>query len=324
MIYTITLNPAVDRELTVDRFAYNSVLRATSWQVDYGGKGFNVSRMLLRLGAPSVALAFAGGKSGELLHDGLAALGITTSFVPVPDETRTNVSIVSETEDKYIKVNEPGPTITSAAQRAMLARIQALASPGDWWVLAGSLPPGVPANFYARIITLLREAGARPVLDSSGEPLRTGTQAAPELVKPNDVELRELTGMPTDTLPQILEAARAMQEVSLRQSTLAPAVVVSLGSRGALAVPPPDSDQDISLVHAPVITERNPTGAGDSLVAGLIWGLERQLPLAEALTWGVACGAAAASISGTGLGTREQVRALRQATRIEKLSTMPQ
>src|SRR5690606_30955360 len=111
MIYTITLNPAVDRELTVDRFAYNSVLRATSWQVDYGGKGFNVSRMLLRLGAPSVALAFAGGKSGELLHDGLAALGITTSFVPVPDETRTNVSIVSETEDKYIKVNEPGPTI---------------------------------------------------------------------------------------------------------------------------------------------------------------------------------------------------------------------
>src|SRR5690606_10827238 len=182
----------------VDRFAYNSVLRATSWQVDYGGKGFNVSRMLLRLGAPSVALAFAGGKSGELLHDGLAALGITTSFVPVPDETRTNVSIVSETEDKYIKVNEPGPTITSAAQRAMLARIQALASPGDWWVLAGSLPPGVPANFYARIITLLREAGARPVLDSSGEPLRAGTQAAPELVKPNDVELRELTGMPTD------------------------------------------------------------------------------------------------------------------------------
>jgi len=176
----------------------------------------------------------------------------------------------------------------------------------------------------ARIITLLREAGARPVLDSRGAPLRTGTQAAPELVKPNDVELRELTGMPTDTLSQILEAARAMQEVSLRQSTFAPAVVVSLGSRGALAVPPPDSDQDISLVHAPVITERNPTGAGDSLVAGLIWGLERQLPLAEALTWGVACGAAAASISGTGLGTREQVRALRQATRIEKLSTMPQ
>ena len=108
MIYTVTLNPAVDRELRVPAIEFDTVLRASAWRVDFGGKGFNVSRMLCALGAESVALGFAGGRAGELLRDGLHALGIATDFVWVPGETRTNVSIVSEAPPRYVKVNEPG------------------------------------------------------------------------------------------------------------------------------------------------------------------------------------------------------------------------
>lgn len=160
MIYTVTLNPAVDRELTVATLEYDTVLRATHWQVDCGGKGFNVARMLAALGLESVALAFAGGRSGELLRDGLQDLGITTDFVWVEGETRTNVSIVSQAHDHYIKVNEPGPTIAAARQAELLDKIRGLAREGDLWVLAGSLPPGVPPTIYADVIESLRACGA--------------------------------------------------------------------------------------------------------------------------------------------------------------------
>mgnify|MGYP001816904745 CR=1 FL=1 len=107
MIYTVTLNPAVDRELLVDKITFDTVLRARQWRADCGGKGFNVARMLQSLGTPSVALGFAAGKTGELLNDELRSLGIETDFVWVQGETRTNVSIVSADHCHYVKVNEP-------------------------------------------------------------------------------------------------------------------------------------------------------------------------------------------------------------------------
>lgn len=305
MIVTVTLNPAVDRELTIPDFTYNSVLRATAWQVDHGGKGFNVSRMLLSLGAPSVALAFAGGKSGELLHEGLSELGVETAFVWVEGETRTNVSIVNEKHDRYIKVNEPGPTIGDEAQDALIERVRQLAQPDSWWVLAGSLPPGVPANYYAQIGDVVHARGGSVVLDASGDALRAGCGAAPNIVKPNDVELEQLTGMPATSREEIIAAARRVQSLGPRH------VVVSLGKAGALAV----SEGDVWAVAAPHIEEQNPIGAGDSLVAGLVWALAEERPLADALRWGVACGAATAARSGTAVGRRADVEALyRQAS----------
>lgn len=172
MIYTLTLNPALDRELTVPAFAFDKVLRATAVRVDWGGKGFNVSRALTALGAESIALGFVGGVTGESLRVGLAELGIRTDFVQVAGETRTNVSIVTEDHTHYLKVNDPGPTITLAEQTALLQKIRAFAQPGDWWVLAGSLPPGVPANFYAQVIQLVQSAGGHAALDWLRLPLR--------------------------------------------------------------------------------------------------------------------------------------------------------
>jgi 1-phosphofructokinase family hexose kinase len=310
MIYTVTLNPAVDRELTVPEFEFNSVLRATAWQVDFGGKGFNVSRMLRSLGAPSTALAFTGGKSGELLRDGLVSLGIDTGFIWVEGETRTNVSIVNEVHDRYLKVNEPGPTIGAQAQAALLDEVRTRAAPGSWWVLAGSLPPGVPADYYAQITAAVREQGGQVVLDTSGAALQHGCAAGPALVKPNDHELQQLTGMPVASVDDIVAAAHAVR-------SMGPAhVVVSMGKAGALAV---DGD-GAWLIAAPRIAEQNPIGAGDSLVAGLVWALDRADSLAEALRWGVACGAATAASPGTAVGERAAVEQLYGQTSVQPLA----
>jgi 1-phosphofructokinase family hexose kinase len=300
MIYTLTLNPAVDRELTVPAIAFDTVLRASEWRVDFGGKGFNVSRMLMSLGTGSTALGFAGGRAGEMLRDGLESLGIQTDFVWVDGETRTNVSIVSERHDHYVKANEPGPTIAAADQEKLLAQIRRLAQPDDWWVLAGSLPPGVPATMYADIITILHVAGAKAILDTSGEALRHGCGARPFLAKPNDVEAGQLTGLPVQNRDEIAAAAQAVQATGVAN------VVVSLGKDGAMLA---DGAQTM-IVASPTIAERNPIGAGDSMVGGLTWGLSQGMEVAEALRWGIACGAATASREGTGVGSKTVVTAL--------------
>lgn len=295
MIFTLTLNPALDRELTVPAFAFDEVLRASRVQVDVGGKGFNVSRVLRALGTESVAMGFAGGRTGEALQDGLHALGIETEFVPIEGETRTNVSIVTPAGGRYLKVNEQGPTVSEGAQQRLLERVEARAQPGAWWVLAGSLPPGISPTYYATLIDRLQRRGAHVFLDTSGAALQQGLAARPFLSKPNEVELAELTGQPVSSADEAVRAVRTI--------TPPPRVIVSLGARGALLV---DGDR---AWHAtpPPIEARNPIGAGDSLVAGVVAALSRGEALPAALALGVACGTATASLSGTAVGTREQV-----------------
>lgn len=306
-IYTVTLNPAVDRELTVPAITFDTVLRATSWRVDYGGKGFNVSRMLHAFGTPSVALGFAGGRSGELLRDGLEGLGIATDFVWVTGETRTNVSIVTEAHDHYVKANEPGPTVSSGEQMALVSKVRRLVRPGDWWVLAGSLPPGVPATIYMPLVGAIQGGGAHAILDTSGDALAHGCAAHPYLAKPNDAEAGKMTGLPVDSPAQLAAAARAVQAAGVSK------VVISLGKRGALLY---DGEQTW-LAASPVIEERNPIGAGDSMVGGLVWALHHGEPLVAALRWGIACGAATASQDGTAVGSRELVEKLAARVQVE-------
>jgi len=308
-IYTVTLNPAVDRELTVPVIEYDCVLRASEWRVDFGGKGFNVSRMLKSLGKNSTALGFAGGKSGEILRDGLHSLGIHTDFVWVSGETRTNVSIVNENLDHYIKVNEPGPSISDAEQQALFEKITALAQPDDWWVLAGSLPPGVPVTLYNHLINIIQQAGAKAILDTSGEALTLGCRANPFLIKPNEFELHNLTNLPVDTHEQRLQAANVLHATGI------PHILLSMGKDGALLL----SDGKAYKLQSPTIKERNPIGAGDSMVGGLVWGLSQNLDIGEAARWGVACGAAAASLSGTAVGSFELVEELFNQTIIQRL-----
>jgi 1-phosphofructokinase family hexose kinase len=312
MIYTLTLNPAIDRELTVTEVQFDAVLSAVKSQVDFGGKGFNVSRLLKSMGMPSTALGFVGGRTGERLRSGLEALDIQTDFVWITGETRTNISIVTERHDHYIKVNEKGPLVDEAKQRELLDKIASTAAAGDWWVLAGSLPPGVPDSFYAQIIETLNERNAVTVLDTTGESLRLGCEAKPFLVKPNAEEAQKLTGLPVDTLPQIAIAAAELRNLGAQN------VVISLGKKGALL----QTMDESWLVRSPKIKEKNPIGAGDSMVGGLVWALTQGISLKEALGWGVASGAASASLSGTEVGSRLLIEELFSRVQYERLETV--
>ena len=309
MIFTVTLNPAVDRELTVDDIAFNTVLRAAEWRVDCGGKGFNVARMLKSLGASSTALGFAAGKSGELLQEKLRALGIETEFVWVAGETRTNVSIVSAENGKYVKVNEPGPAISKGDLDKLARQVSDRVQAGDWWVLAGSLPPGVPPTCYSDLIAIIRSAGARVFLDTSDDALRQSCAAGPQLVKPNAEEAQALTGLPVSTPQEIAAVGAAIQKMGPES------VVISMGDKGALLV----DGGNAWLASTPKIVERNPIGAGDSMVAGMVWGLSREEPMPDALCKGIACGAATAGQNGTAVGTLEQVNELLPKVRLTQI-----
>ncbi len=310
MIYTLTLNPAVDRELTVPAISFDTVLRAAKSQVDFGGKGFNVSRLLKGLGCDSTAVGFLGGKAGEILKEGLEGLGIGTDFTWVDGETRTNISIVTPAGGKYIKVNENGPTIAPEKQAELLEKIERLAQPGDWWVLAGSLPPGVPDSIYAQVVGLLNRCGAKTLLDTGGKPLLLGCQEKPFLVKPNTEEARVLTGLPMGSPVDVARAAAQIRAMGAQN------VIVSMGKAGALL----KTAQETWLAHTPTIMEKNPIGAGDSMVGGLVWALTLGFPLKEALAWGVASGAATASLGGTEVGSRSLIEELRMQVRIESLN----
>lgn len=309
MIFTVTLNPAVDRELTVDTISFDTVLRALDWQVDCGGKGFNVARMLKSLGISSMALGFAAGKSGEMLAEKLKALGIETDFIWVEGETRTNVSIVSAENGQYVKVNEPGPTITETDLGLLAKKIGERVVAGDWWVLAGSLPPGVPPTYYSELITIIQSAGAKVFLDTSDEALRQNCAAKPLLVKPNDEEAHELTGLPVGTKEEIAAVGAAI-------SAMGPAnVIISLGKKGAVLV----NDGQAWLAASPKIEAANPIGAGDSMVAGVVWGLSQGDSMQDALCKGIACGAATAGQKGTSVGSLEQVNQLLAEVQLQEV-----
>ena len=308
-IFTVTLNPAIDREFSVPVIAYDQVLRSRAQSIDFGGKGFNVSRMLKSLGTSSIAIGFVGGRSGELLTEGLHSLGIETDFVWIEGETRTNVSIKSTAENHYIKVNEPGPTITEIEQKLLIEKITSLSSPGDWWILAGSIPTGVSMNYYARMITIIKGKGAKVILDSSGKALAEGYRAHPFMIKPNNFELRDLSEMPVDSMTQIVSASKVLRDQGVKL------IVISLGDLGAVLL----SAKEAWLVKSPPIKEVNPTGAGDSLVGGMVWAFEKDFQLVDALRWGVACGAAAASLNGTAVGSYQDIKALFEKTEAQQL-----
>lgn len=310
MIVTLTPNPVLDRTLTVPHIQLDEVLRATSTRLDWGGKGFNVSRALKALGTESVAMAFAGGGTGQMLEQGLDILGIETDFVSVSGETRTNVVVVDQATGRHIKVNEAGPTISPQEHDELLQRIYQRVQPGDLWVLAGSLPPGLPASFYAKVIELLQGRGARAFLDTSGGPLRLGGAARPVLIKPNVAEAQEITGQQIDSPHDAFRAAGHFLSQGIE------IVALSMGAEGLVLA---TADEAV-WVKPPAVQVSNPTGAGDSLLAGIVWALQQGLPLQDVARWGVAAGTASAMRDGVSVGSRAEVEAIYQQTLISVLT----
>ncbi len=298
MIVTVTLNPGLDRTLTVPEIRFNEVLRATSVRVDCGGKGFNVSRALAALGVPSVALGLVGGGAGETLASGLRDAGIESDLVRIAQESRTATVVREDGSSRHIKVNEPGPCVSAGELAVLRARVAARAAAGDLWTLCGSLPPGVPVEFYGELIGTLLTAGARPCLDTSGEPLRLGCQARPFLVKPNLTEAAQLLECEEEAL-----AGREGDAVTHLLRLGIQMVALSLGAEGLIL----GTNERRVRARPPRVEARNAVGTGDALLAGLAWALERGLPLEEAARWGVAAGTASAMREGVTFGSLAEV-----------------
>ncbi len=279
-IFTVSANPAIDLFLDVPAIVMDEVLRATGVRRVWAGKGFNVSRTVSRLGHATLAMGFVGGFAGMAISAGLAEEGILTDFVQVDGETRTNVMVVDGASGRHIKVNQAGAAVDDAAQTAFMARAAQLVQAGDFWVLSGSLSPGMPADFYATLIELIRARGAFAILDSSGAALRAGCAARPDLVKPNTAEARDLTGTPVTSPADALRAVDAFHAAGAQR------VALSLGADGLIL----SDGAECWHVRPPAITVRTAVGAGDALLGGLVWALAQGKALREVACWGVATG----------------------------------
>jgi 1-phosphofructokinase len=299
VIITVTPNPVLDRTLTVSELVLNEMSRAIAVREDWGGKGFNVSRALQALGMESVAVGFLGGGVGQKLRAGLDQLGVGTHAIEIAGETRTNVVIAEAEGGRYVKVNEAGPEVTAADVTQFFKYVDNSAKSGDIWALCGSLPPGVPDDFYARTIEVLHAAGAKVLLDASGMAFQKGLAAKPDVVKPNDLEAAAALGISVSTPT---EAARAVDNFVDMGITF---VALSLGPNGVMM----GAGSQRVWARSPAVQAQNPVGAGDALVAGLLWAWARGLDLPDMARWGVASGTAAAVSAGVSVGTREDVAA---------------
>jgi tagatose 6-phosphate kinase len=277
LIVTVTLNTALDLTYRVPALTPHASHRVTQVIERPGGKGLNVARVLAALGHETVATGFAGGATGATLRDQLAATPVRDELVETAGTTRRTVAVVDTASGDTTQLNEPGPTVTAAEWNAFRARFTELLDGARAVALCGSLPPGIHVGAYAELIRLARTAGVPVLLDTSGEPLRRGIAARPDLVKPNADELAQLTGA--------REPHRATRDARRRGAR---AVVSSLGPEGMLAATP----EGLWRATPPAAVKGNPTGAGDSAVAGLLSGLVDDAPWPERLTRAVALSAA--------------------------------
>ncbi|MFC9813638.1 1-phosphofructokinase family hexose kinase [Streptomyces virginiae] len=278
MILTVTLNTALDVTYRVPRLLPHASHRVTTVTERPGGKGLNVARVLAALGHKVTATGFAGGPVGSVVRNMLAASpGVVDALLPCEGASRRTLAVVDETSGDTTQFNEPGPHITPAEWSLFLTHYEELVAQVRAVALCGSLPPGVPVGAYAVLVRVARAAGVPVLLDTSGEALRRGVAARPEIIKPNAAELAELTGS-RDPLPATRDARRRG----------AHAVVTSLGPGGLLAATAEGTWQ----AAPPRPLSGNPTGAGDSAVAGLLSALAEGLDWPSRLTRAVALSAA--------------------------------
>lgn len=309
MIYTVTLNPALDKTVEIPGMALDTVNRVTSMRTDPGGKGINVSKVIAKLGGESCAVGILGGESGRTLLAALEREGLRTHFRFVEGQTRTNLKIIDRALHTNTDINEPGLTVSPADLDALLRDLLGMVREGDIVVLAGSLPQGAPQDTYRVWTAACREKGARVCLDADGVLLAKGLKAAPYLIKPNEDELSRLVGHRlTDTDKLIAEGRRLLKGGVTR-------VVISLGERGALYL----RRNEVLYAEGLSVPVGSTVGAGDSVVAALAYADSLGMSDEDAVRLSTATGAANVMCSGTQPAEWEAVEKLLPQVKIRRI-----
>ena len=309
MIITVTLNPAMDKTVELDELIPGETNRVMSYRNDPGGKGINVSRVLRTLGTSSLAMGFVSGSVGRFVEASLNEVGILDDFIHTPGQTRTNVAITERKKDLTTLLAEPGPITDPQFLEQLKVRLSGHISPGAWVVFAGSIPPNLSDDSYAVLIELTRQRGGYAALDADGAPLSRGVAAKPCLIKPNQRELSYLVGRNLSTFDEVLAAAQEVQREGVDY------VVASMGKQGAVGV---THGQAWKAVPPPV-DARSTVGAGDSMLAGVLFSLAQGKSFAEGLRDGSAAGAATALTPGTQLCRLEDIQRLLPKVQVERL-----
>lgn len=308
MILTITLNPSIDRRYLVDGFEKGKIFRAKEVQYTPGGKGLNVTKVIKSFDEPVMAIGFLGGKGGEYIEDELDSRNIKHDFIAIDGETRSCLSILSD-DGSQTEILENGPYVSENENLAFYELYKNKIKNCEVISASGSLPKGLAANTYRELIKIAKKQGKKFILDTSGEALKLGIEAAPFLIKPNKEELENIMGFTITNENDVIQAAKNLLNKNVE------IIVISLGSEGAMAF----FENYAYKVKVPNIKTVNPVGSGDSMVAGFAVSILREYDFETVLRIAAACGTANAMEAETGKISMNNVKKLMNEIKVEKM-----
>lgn len=288
MIVTLTLNPAVDKYIDVEKLIPEKKIRCGKMRIEAGGGGINVSKAINVLGGNSMAIFTSGGQNGQLLTELLKGVSMKINPVHIQANTRENIVINELSTNRQYKFVTEGCHVSTKEAGLIKQAINGLRNV-SYLVFSGSLPPGLPADFLGEIAVIAKEKNIKFIVDTSGEPLKAALTEGVYMIKPNMSELCFLAGKEYLQLDQIENAGKEV--IKTGQCEI---LVISMGPEGAMLM----TKNRMQKFHAPVVKKINTVGAGDSMVGGIVWMLEQGKSLNEALQFGVACGTAASINAG--------------------------
>ncbi len=307
MVYTITLDPLLDRIVEVEELIYDDVNTIVAERKYPGGKGIDVSRVIKELGGQSIAMGFAGGYNGLELVGRLVSEGIICDFTNIHSETRAYITINQRKKKLQTLLSTLCPPISQIEVDEFYRKVRKIPEK-SYVVISGNPPQGTNDNFYAQIITTLKERDIKVFLDADGEALKQGAYASPFLIKPNIHEFNRFVDTNVNEIGEILEYAKPYRD-------RIGYIVVSLGARGVVGI----SKNGSYYVSPPKINVRSSIGAGDSLVAAIVFAFSEGALFDDALKLGVACGTAAALNAGNDLCAINDIEMIKKDVLIEKI-----
>ncbi|MFZ5753719.1 MAG: 1-phosphofructokinase [Bacillota bacterium] len=308
-VVTVTLNPALDKTITIPRLEVGGLNRVMQTRLDPGGKGINVAKVLQKFSVDVIATGFIGRYQGEVVQRALKDMGIKTGFVKVQGVTRTNLKIVDNERKVTTEINEPGFEVLPEDLVKLGHKLSYFLQHTSMLVLGGSLPQGVSEDIYYHYIDLAKKQNVKTILDAEGLALKEGIKARPFAVKPNIHELEQLAESPLSTEKDIIAAGRELLKKGVT------VVVISMGSRGAIVL---NNDEVYRVTPFPIIPNST-VGAGDSMVAAMAYAFLENKPLNEVARWAAAAGTVTASKPGTEVCSLAEVQGLLHEVRVVRI-----